>query len=186
VHIEQVQILKPHNAVSSSNWRLWLNVNGQWISIPTVPAPQLPLNIDRLFNVEGLLGTTMPPIRINRDVEVIVADTDQARLTIQVAGWVNFYDELFGSREDVIGASLRLPSMLPQTLSAASSFEGRLGLFFKQFSRRDDFGVGRHDRTHNGYKGELSRSHELIEGKLKQPGETQGDFALSYTISEKP
>ena len=188
VHIEQLQILKPHNAVSSSDWRLWLNVSGQWISIPTAPAAGnvLPLNIDRLFNVEGLLGTKMPPIRINRDFEVIVADADHARLTVQVAGWVNFYDELFGSREDVIGTSLRLPSMLPQTLSAASSFEGRLGLFFKQFSRSENFGVGPHDRTHNGYKGELSKAHELIEGKLKQPGETQADFALSYSISEKP
>jgi hypothetical protein len=134
--------------------------------------------------VDGLLGTKMPPAKIDRTFEVIVADTDQARLTIQVAGWVNFYDELFGSREDVVGASLRLPSMVPQTLSGLSSFEGRLGLFFKQFSQSDNFGIGLHNRANNGFKGELSKAHELVEGTLKHPGETQGDFALSYTISE--
>ena len=186
VHIEQLQILKPHNAVSFSDWKLWLNVNGQWTSIP-VPATKsdLPLNIDRLLNVDGLLGTKPPPIKIDRNFEVMVADTAETRLTIQIAGWVNFYDELFGAREDIIGATFRFPSMVPQTLSAVSDFEGRIGLFFKQFSRADNFGVGPHNRPNDGYRGELSRAHELVEGKLKHPGETQGDFALSYTITEK-
>lgn len=178
VNIEQLQILKPHNAVSSSEWKLWLNINGQWTSFPTVTAKnELPLNLDRLLNVDGLMGKRMAPIPINRQFEVIVPETDDARLTIQIAGWVNFYDELFGAREDIVGATLRLPSMLPQTLSAVSSFEGRIGSFFKQFSRSENFGVGPHREA-------LSKAHELVEGKLKHPGETQGDFTLSYTIRE--
>jgi hypothetical protein len=185
VHLEQLQILKTHNAVSSSDWKLWINVNGQWARLENAPQSNntLPLGLDRVLNVDGLMGGKIAPLRINKDFAVILPDDDQARLTIQVAGWVNFYDELFGSREDVLGASLRLPSMLPQTLSMASSREGRIGLFFKQFSSADNFGIGAHNRPQSGYAGELSQAHELVEGKIKNQGETQGDFALSYTIT---
>jgi hypothetical protein len=188
VNVEQLQILKRHNAVSSSDWKLWLNVNGQWIRIEDAPTSEsaVPLGLDRLLNIDGLLGSKIPPVRINKAFEVIVPDTEQGRLTIQVAGWVNFYDELFGSREDVLSSALRLPSMLPQTLSVASSFEGRLGQFFKQFSRQENFGIGAHNRTQTGYTGELSKSHELVAGTLKNQSETQGDFALSYSIREVP
>lgn len=185
VYIEQLQVLKAHNAVSSSDWKLWLNINGQWTSIPVTAKTELPLNLDRLLNVDGLMGKRMAPIPINRQFEVIIPETEDARLTIQIAGWVNLYDELFGAREDTVGAAVRLPSMLPQTLSAVSSFEGRIGLFFKQFSSANNFGVGLHNRPNNGYSGELSKPHELVEGKFKHASETTGDFAVSYTITEK-
>jgi hypothetical protein len=191
VHIEQIQILKPHNVVSLSDWKLWLNINGDWTKIEGLPGSSgaVPLDLDRLFNVQGLIGGALPPVTIDKYFQVIVPDSSDARVTIQVAGWVNVYDALFGARENVLNASLNIPSGVPQVVSPLSTSEGKIGLFFKQFSTADNFGIGGHNRRQSGYAGELSTSYEEIDGSpksglIKGVAETNGDFAVSYTISE--
>jgi hypothetical protein len=66
-----------------------------------------------------------------------------------------------------------------------STSDGRIGVFFRQFSRADNFGIGRHNQQRGNYLGELSRGHELIDGVRKSYEETDGDFALAYTIEER-
>lgn len=193
VHVEQLQILKPHNVISSSDWKLWLNINGLWTKIEGLPGSDssVPLNLDRLLDLDGLLGKGIPPVRIDKYFDVIVLDTDDARLTIQVSGWVNLYDALFGAREDILRTSLNVPSAIPQVFSQLSTSQGQIGLFFKQFSRTDNFGIGGHNRRQGSYTGELSKGFELIDGTInsgfpKSFGETQGDFAIAYTVTETP
>ena len=88
--------------------------------------------------------------------------------------------------EDILNTSLGLPGAFPQTFSRFSTSDGRVGLFFKQFSRADNFGIGNHNRRQATYPGELSKGYEGIDGKPQSFAETQGDFAISYTISETP
>jgi hypothetical protein len=185
VRIEQLQILKPHNAVSASDWKLWLNINGQWARIEGLPGQDRQNPLDSLLNIDRLLGPERPLVRIEKTFDVILPETSEATLTIQVAGWVNFYDSLFGVREDVLATSLSIPSALPQALSRLSTSDGRIGVFFRQFSRADNFGIGRHNQQRGNYLGELSRGHELIDGVRKSYEETDGDFALAYTIEER-
>jgi hypothetical protein len=191
IHVEQIQIRKPHNVVSRSDWLLWLNINGQWTKLEGLPGSDsaVPLKLDRLLNVEGLLGTPLPPAKIDKYFQVIVPDTEDARLTIQLSGWVNIYDALFGSREDALETGLNLPSGAPQIVTPLSSYEGQIGIFFKQFSRVQNFGVGNHNQQNGDYLGELSAAFEEIDGTqkggvVKGPAETEGDFAVAYTISE--
>jgi hypothetical protein len=185
VKVEQLQILKAHNAISASDWHLWLNVNGQWTQLEGLQTEsKAPLGIDRLLDLEGLLGKQREPANINKTLTVVVPETDDARLTIQVAGWVNFYDALFGVREDLIGTAIKTPGGIPQLFSRFSTSDGRVGIFFKQFSLRENFGIGNHNFPRANYRGELSRGHEGIEGKKYSYSETEGDFAMAYTISE--
>jgi len=185
VSVEQVQILKAHNAISSSDWNLWLNVNGRWSRIEGLQAEsKAPLGVDRLLDLEGLLGKRREPATINKTFTVIVPETSDALLTIQIAGWVNFYDALFGAREDMLGTSVKTPGGVPQLFSRFSTSDGRIGMFFKQFSMRENFGVGNHNFQRENYKGELSRGHEGMEGKKYSYSETEGDFAVAYTITE--
>ena len=194
IHVEQIQILKPHNVVSLSDWKLWLNINGQWTELKVSPQSEssLPFGVDRLLNVDRLLGTSIPAQRVERDFQVIVPETNEARLTIQVAGWVNFYDDLFGAREDLLNSLLRMPAAVPQVFSQVSTREGRVGIFFRQFSRADNFGIGNHNASQESYKGELSKGFELVDGIPKGGfpkggyAETDGDFAIAYTITETP
>lgn len=192
VHLQQLQIRKPHNVVSWSDWKLWLNINGQWTRIEGFPESEsaVPLNLDRLLNVERLLGTAMPPLTIDKYFQVIVPELDEARLTLQVSGWVNFYDALFGGREDMLNTALNVPSGVPQLFSQLSTSEGRIGLFFKQFSKADNFGIGSHNRKQGDYTGELSKGFEQIDGATNgfpnSFAETQGDFAIAYTVTETP
>jgi hypothetical protein len=151
----------------------------------------MPLRVDRLLNLEGLFGRTVPTVKIDRQFRVFVPDTDDARLTIQVSGWVNLYDDLFGAREDLLTTFLRVPSGIPQVLSQLSTSEGRVGLFFRQFSKAESFGVGRHNLRQENHTGELSRGFEQVDGTTdsgfpKSFAETEGDFAIAYTISESP
>jgi hypothetical protein len=189
VRVEELQILKPHNMVSSADWKLWLNINGQWTKIegPSGGEGAAP-RLDSLLNIDGLLGAKSPTLKINRNLSVIVPETDDARLTIQVAGWVNFYDALFGAREDILTTSLNVPSGLTQVFSQLSTSQGRIGLFFRQFSRADNFGVG---SRQSGPRRELSKGFEHVDGDKggNLPNtftETQGDFAVTYSISEAP
>ena len=192
IDVEEIQILKPHNVVSLSDWKLWLNVNGQWTALKVAPQSEqaLPLGVDRLLNVDRLLGASMPAQRIDKSFQVIVPDTMDSRLTIQVSGWVNFYDDLFGAREDILNTALRIPTGIPQVFSQLSTPEGRVGIFFKQFSKGENFGIGSHNLSQTGYKGELSRGFEHVDGVpeggfLKNGfAETEGDFAIAYTITE--
>lgn len=188
VHVEQLQILKPHNVISSSDWKLWLNINGSWTKVEGLPETDRATPLDSLLNLGGVLDTKNPaarPIRIDRYFEVILPDNDDARLTVQVSGWVNVYDALFGAREDVLKTSLNVPAAVPQVFSQLSTSQGRIGLFFRQFSRADNFGIGDHNRG----KGELSKGFEHVDGATggNLPAtftETQGDFAVTYTIRE--
>lgn len=193
VQVEQIQILKSHNMLSSSDWNLWLNINGQWTRIEgrlgseSNASPRL----DSLLNIEGLLGPKTPTLKINRNFDVIVPDTDDARLTIQVSGWVNFYDSLFGAREDILKTSLNMPSAFPQVFSQLSTSQGRIGLFFKQFSRANNFGIGDPRRGGSDPRRELSKGFEQLDGNTggdlpKTFTETQGDFAVTYSITETP
>jgi hypothetical protein len=130
-------------------------------------------------------------VKIDKYFQVIVPDTEDARLTIQISGWVNVYDALFGAREDILNTGLSLPSGVPQIVTPLSTTEGQIGVFFKQFSRANGFGVGGHNRRQGDYTGELSSTFEEIDGTpkgglLKGAEETQGDFAIAYTISETP
>jgi hypothetical protein len=193
VHVEQISILKAHNVVSLSEWKLWLNINGQWMKIEGLPGSEspVPLKLDRLLNLGGLVGAALPSVKIDKYFQVIVPDTEGARLTIQISGWVNVYDALFGAREDVLNTGLSLPSGVPQIVTPLSTTEGQIGVFFKQFSRANGFGVGGHNRRQGDYTGELSSAFEEIDGTpkgglLKGAEETQGDFAIAYTISETP
>lgn len=192
VHVQQLQILKPHNVISSSDWKLWLNINGLWTKIEGLPGSDssVPLNLDRLLDLGGLLGKAVPPVRVDKYFDVIVPDLDDARLTLQVSGWVNFYDALFGIREDMLNTALNVPSGVPQLSSQLSTSEGRIGLFFRQFSKADNFGIGSHNRRQGDYTGELSKGFEQIDGTTNglpnSFAETQGDFAIAYTITERP
>jgi hypothetical protein len=193
VHVEQLQVLKSHNVVSFSDWKLWLNINGQWTRLEGLQGSDnsMPLRVDRLLNLEGLFGRTVPTVKIDRQFRVLVPDTDDASLTIQVSGWVNLYDDLFGAREDLLTTFLRVPSGIPQVLSQLSTSEGRVGLFFRQFSKAESFGVGRHNLRQENHTGELSRGFEQVDGTTdsgfpKSFAETEGDFAIAYTISESP
>lgn len=192
IHIEQLQIRKPHNVVSLSDWNLWLNISGRWMKLEGLPGSEskVPLKLDRLLNIQGLLGATSTPVRIDKYFEVIVPDTEAARLTIQVSGWVNVFDGLFGAREDILTAGLNLPSGVPQLVTPLSTTEGQIGTFFKQFSRANNFGIGNHNDRRGDYGGELSTLFEQIDGKpkgglLKDASETDGDFAVAYTITER-
>jgi hypothetical protein len=190
VHLESIQILKPHNVVRLSDWKLWINVNGQWTKIEGLPESESSITgaISSILDVAGISKKSGPTM-IDKDFEVILPETDDARLTVQVSGWVNFYDSLFRVREDFLRTATRIPTGLPQTLSQLTTSEGQIGLFFKQFSLRDNFGIGSHNRRESNYAGELSRGYESISGEKNSgvPGnfnETQGDFAIAYTIRE--
>ena len=120
-----------------------------------------------------------------------MTDTDAARLTLQISGWVNFWDALFGAREDILNTSLNVPGGVPQVFSQLSTPEGRIGLFFKQFSKADNFGIGNHNQRQGDYLGELSIGFEHVDGPTgsgfpKSLTETQGDFAVAYSITETP
>jgi len=185
VHVEQVQILKPHNVVSQADWKLWLNVNGQWSKIEGLPETNTALPFG-LPNLGRLLSSAIPPLRVDKDFQVIVPDTDEARLTVQVSGWVDIYDKLFGAREDILQSFFNVPAGVPQVFSQLSTREGRIGIFFKQFSRANNFGIGNHNSIQGDFAGELSQQFELVEGKKDKNAETEGDFAIAYTIRETP
>ena len=62
---------------------------------------------------------------------------------------------------------------------------------FRDLRHRQPAGVGGHNRRQGDYIGELSSAFEEIDGTpkgglLKSAEETQGDFAIAYTISETP
>ena len=193
VRIEQIQVRKRHNAISLSDWNMWLNINGQWTKLEGLPAAEssLPLGIGKILNIEGILGTASPPAKINKTFQVIIPEVDGAFLTIQASGWVNVYDKLFGVREDFLRTALEGTTEVTQLLSQVSTSQGRIGLFFKQFSKANNFGIGPHNRKQEDYVGELSAGYEGINGD-RESGfpqsytETVGDFAISYTITEAP
>jgi hypothetical protein len=64
-------------------------------------------------------------------------------------------------------------------------------LFFRQFSRADDFGIGGLSRNNSNPRRELSKGFEHLDGSTgsglpKTSTETQGDFAVTYSITEAP
>lgn len=186
VHIERLQIRKSHNVISQSDWKLWLNINGQWTKLEGLPETTTSLPFG-LPNIGRLLSTEIPPLTIEKDFRVIVPDTEEARLTIQVSGWVDVYDSLFGAREDILQTLFKLPGGTPQVLSQLSTSQGRIGIFLRQYSRANNFGVGEHNSVQGDFAGELSRQFEQIDGRRSDRDlETTGDFAIAYSIRETP
>ena len=161
VHLDKLCINKDHNPICSADWRMWININGNWIKL------------DNLSGVHP--GSEVP---LNRDITVNVLDNTQGALFIEASGWVNVIDGAFGNFNDPLKPVIT--ALTPKLLQAAAAIttQGKLGLYNKRYQISDNFGIGPHEDD--------STSFEEIDGTSEGlTKETQGDFTLVYTISQR-
>lgn len=172
VEVEKIVIRKRHTPLCQADWNLWLNVNGQWSKIP---------------NTFGMIDGS--PISVNFSTAVDMPNTDDARLIIQVSGWVSMIDSLFGSRFDPLKFSLKYTDAINAIqikklgdwghLEDAAN-EGHIGNFFRSYSlKRDDFGIG---KDYTGFPGDLSSRFQELDGDIGN-ADTAGDFTVFYKIT---
>jgi hypothetical protein len=186
VQFEQIVIKKRHNPACQADWNLWLNINGRWSNLADAndawrsdhPNEKKPSGFSGV--IDGV------PIPLRKVVDLYLPDdasTPEARLNIQISGWVNFFDSLFGSA-NLMDTGVKFP----QALSFLMTNQGAIGMFFKHFSRSDNFGVGHHcgGNCQDNAAGERSTAFKEVnseKGEGVLHGDTDGDFAVFYHIS---
>ena len=167
VHFENVTILKRHNILCLADWKMWLNVNGQWI------------------NVDGMAGVNEGTIvDVNRDVFVTVPDSPSSVINVEATGWVSFWDAGFGENNDrlrLIAAILKGTQFISK---ATENTAGRIGLFFQRYDGTQNFGVGNHSITSSRFQ-EIDNSQDNSDAQ-EQASRTDGDFRIKYSIQPVP
>jgi len=166
VHFDKVTVLNRHNLLCLADWKMWLNINGQWI------------------NVEGMAAVNNgTEVEIGRDVTVAVVDSPDSALTIQATGWVSEADQAFG----VTKSPGRAATVFEKISQIATRFDGytggKIGLFFERFGRTDNFGVGNHPQSTSKAFQEIDSSQ--LDNQ-HQAENAAGDFRIQYSIQELP
>jgi hypothetical protein len=174
VEVEKIVIRKRHTPLCQADWNLYLNVNGQWTKIP---------------NTFGMIDGSIIPVNFSTTVDM--PNTADARLIIEVAGWVSMIDSLFGARFDPLKFSLKFTDALNMIqikklgdlghIEDAAN-EGHIGNFFRSYSlKRDDFGIG---KDYTGFPGDLSSRFQELDGDIGN-ADTAGDFGVFYKITRQ-
>jgi hypothetical protein len=175
VKVKQVIIRNQHTPLCQADWRLWVNVNGDW---------------RRLKNTFGVFDGL--PIDINEEFSVALPDNDESRLTLQISGWVSINDQVFGSHRSIEEVGIKLPSLGRAVEKWDFEDSGLIGSLFKYLNRHDHrFGLC---SGFGNSPGELSGHFQDIGNEMSEPNkpaefkrksdDTVNDFGLTYEIVE--
>jgi hypothetical protein len=138
--------------------------------------------------IKGTAGVCVGSvIDVNKEWNVVVPDDPSSRIYVEMVGWVNVFDSLFGSPDD-LRRLIGLPTQLEQLggeIEDLAGTQGKIGRVFKHFTLADLRSLSACTDGHSGNCMVLpSEPTEEIDGDKGDPSfaSTSGDYVIKNLV----